>query len=198
MQGQLRQDVADTGQLGLFVFQLFLGLFPAGLIFGDAGRFFKDQTPILRLGAEQLVDLSLPDHAVAVLADAGIHQELLHILQTAAGSVDHVFAFAGPVKAAADDHLVVIDGKGPVLVAQKKSDLGKTKRLASFGTGKNNIFHAAAAQGLGALLAQYPAYCVRNIALAAAVGADDSRHTFSEFHPDLVRKGLEPHDLDRC
>ena len=58
-------------------------------------------------------------------------------------------------------------------------------------SGKDDVLHACAAQGLGALLAQYPAHRVADIAFSGAVGADDRRNAFIEDDLGPLGKRLE-------
>jgi len=53
---------------------------------------------------------------------------------------------------------------------------------------KNHVLHLAAAQGLGRLLAEHPADGVQNVALAAAVGPDNSGDSGVKFEGGAVRE----------
>ena len=81
-------------------------------------------------------------------------------------------------------------------VDQGQRDFGHAGGLAVAGAGEDNVFHASAAQGLGGLLAEHPRDGVGDVGLAAAVGADDGRHTVSvELEFGAVTKRLEPENL---
>ena len=56
---------------------------------------------------------------------------------------------------------------------------------------ENDILRARAAQVADVLLAEHPAHGIRDIALAAAVRADNRRDAVVEFNGNLVGKGLE-------
>ena len=71
------------------------------------------------------------------------------------------------------------------------NDLGKAQSLAAFGPRKYDILHAAAAKGLYALLAHYPADRVRNIALSRAVRAHYRGDPRVEIQINLVGEGLK-------
>ena len=82
-------------------------------------------------------------------------------------------------------------------VDEGERDLGHTGGLAVAGAGEDDVFHLDAAQGLGGLLTEHPGDGVRDVGLAAAVGADDRSDAFAgEVHFHAVGEGLEPEDLD--
>ncbi len=81
-------------------------------------------------------------------------------------------------------------------VDQGQRHFGHAGGLAVARAGEDDVFHAGAAQGLGRLLAQHPGDGVGNIRLAAAVGADDGRHTVPvELEFGAVAERLEPENL---
>ena len=61
---------------------------------------------------------------------------------------------------------------------------------------KDQVLHAVAAQGLGALLAQRPAHGLGDVALAAAIRAHDGRDAGEDLEGGALREGLEAVDDD--
>ena len=61
---------------------------------------------------------------------------------------------------------------------------------------EDQVLHLLAAQLLGALLAEHPADGVGDVALAAAVGADDGVDPGAEMHLGAVEEGLESVQLE--
>jgi len=59
---QHRLPVRGPRQVGLGGAQLGLGLFPARVQAGEAGRFVQQPAPLLRAGGDQGSHLPLPDH----------------------------------------------------------------------------------------------------------------------------------------
>ena len=57
----------------------------------------------------------------------------------------------------------------------QQRDFGEVARRAAGGAGEDDVFHAAAAQGLGAAFAHHPAQRFEQVRLAAAVGTDHAR-----------------------
>ncbi len=81
-------------------------------------------------------------------------------------------------------------------IDQRERDFGHTGGLAIARPGKDDIFHARAAQGLGRLLAEHPRDGVGDVRLAAAVGANNRRHTVPvELEFGAVAERLEPENL---
>ena len=70
------------------------------------------------------------------------------------------------------------------------------ERLAALGAVEDDVLHDAAAQRLGALLAEHPGHRLGEIALAAAVGADDGGDAAGELHGDRIDERLEAGDLE--
>ena len=68
------------------------------LYFVTPGGFFDQLPAIGRARAEDLADLSLLDDGVGLDAEAGVHQQVLHVAQAADLAVDQVFALAGSVQ----------------------------------------------------------------------------------------------------
>ena len=83
-----------------------------------------------------------------------------------------------------------------VAVVQGNGHIGKPLGLSHFGSRKDDILHAGAAQLLDALLAQHPADRIGHIALAAAVGAHDAGNAVMEFKYQLIGKGFKPLNLN--
>ena len=112
-------------------------------------------------------------------------------LQAAGRLVDEVLAFAGAEDAAGDGDLVELGAEDVLAVGEGDADLGHAQGLVGVGAVEDAVFHLRAAQRLGALLAENPADGVGDVALAAAVGADDGRHAGFEVEAGLVGKALE-------
>ena len=82
-------------------------------------------------------------------------------------------------------------------IDQRQRNLGHTGGLAVTRAGKDDVFHAGTAQRLGRLLAEHPGNGVGNIGLAAAIRADNRRHTVAmELEFSAIAKRLESEDLE--
>ena len=126
---QLAHDVRQPGQVVALALQLFQGLVLAVLVLDNAGRLVKEGPPVLGLVGQDPVDLALADDGVALLADAGVIEELVDIAQTADRPVEEVLALAAPVDPARHGHLPVIDGARPVRIVQCDGNISIAKRL---------------------------------------------------------------------
>ena len=80
--------------------------------------------------------------------------------------------------------------------AELQPDLGGRRRLARVAAAENQVLHAVAAQAAGALLAEHPRQRVDDVALAAAVRADNRRHALLEGQLRAVGKALETRDFE--
>ena len=95
----LEDDVVDACQVLLGGLELQLRGSPAGLVFRDPGCFFDQLAPIGRTRAEDLADFALLDDGVGLHADAGVHQQILHVLQSDDFAVDEVLALPRAIEA---------------------------------------------------------------------------------------------------
>ena len=86
-------------------------------------------------------------------------------------AVDEVFAFAGAIDAAGDLHFLGVGGQLAAAVVEGHGDFGQAEAAARGGAVEDDVGHFAAAQALGALLAENPADGVDDVALAGAVRA---------------------------
>ena len=79
-------------------------------------------------------------------------------------------------------------------LGEMQLDLGRADGPAAVAAREDHVLHALAAQALGALLAEDPRDGVDDVALAAAVGADDGGHPVVEHQVGPFGKALEPGD----
>ena len=99
----LEDDVVDAREVLLGGIELQLGGPAARLVLGDA-RGLLDQLPAVGgTRAEDQPDLALLDDRVGLGAEAGVHQELVDVLQAADLAVDQVLALARSIQP--PDHL---------------------------------------------------------------------------------------------
>src|ERR1019366_5963472 len=181
------QDVVDARQVLLGALQLGFGQTLPGLELGNPGRLFDHRAPVLRLGTQNLPDAPLLDDGVAFRAQAGAHEQVLDIAQAGGTAVDQVFAFPGTVQPARDGDVRVLR-RVPAFhrlklvhriflvqfrIHQRHGHVGHAERFAVARPREDHVFHAGPAQALGRLFAQHPTDGIADVALAAAVGADN-------------------------
>ena len=138
----------------------------------------------MRLGGEHVIQLVLIHHRVRARIRASSGEEVENVPQARDATVEQVFALARAVEPTAHRDLTPRHRQRS-LVRERQLDFGEAHRLARRGAVKDQVFHATAAQRFRALLAERPTHRLRDIALAAAVGADDSRDAGQDFHDDL-------------
>ncbi len=85
---------------------------------------------------------------------------------------------------------------GEVVVLEGEGDLREIIAGARFGAGEDDVFHAAAAQVLRALLAHAPANGVDDVRFPAAVRADDAHHLVVKIDHGAVDERLETDQLE--
>ena len=204
------QDVEHARQILFRAFELRFGQALAGFVFADAGGFFDDGAAVGWLVGKNLADAALLDDGVAFRAEAGAHEEILNVAQAGGFAVDQVFAFARAVEAAGDGDLgglvrmavsVGVGFRGAMRSASgsamRQGDLGHAERLAVAGAGEDDVFHAGAAQALGALLAEDPTDGVAEVGFSAAVRAHDGGDAGAvEAHFGAIVERLEALDID--
>ena len=271
----LEDDVVDAGQVLLRRLELELGRPPPRLVLGDAGRLLEQLPALGRARPQYLTDTPLLDYRVGFHAHARVHQEVLHVPQSADLPVDEVLALPGSVQApphldvAPDEGGIEIavvrlgrrqlrrghpqrrngprlrrrpadgtsiracvvapvaaaravhrTGRGTVAVAvgdpaciaarkcrrthgagqggQRGGDVGQPQphlggggRPARVAPAEDHVLHPLATQTPGALLTQDPRDGVDDVALAAAVRADDGRDAAVERELGALREALE-------
>ena len=184
-------DVADAHEVLLRVVELLQRLALARLVLRDTGRLLEECAALLRAAVQDVVDAVLPDDAHALVADARVGEQLVNVLDAAARAVEEHFALAAAVQAARDDDFGEIDGQRAVRVVEDKRNLGDAELFARRRAGENDVFGFCGAQVSDVLLAEHPADGVGDVALAAAVRADDGRDARVKLDDDLIGKRLE-------
>ena len=170
---QLGGEVGQPVEVGLHPVELAERLLLALAVLEDAGGLLDEGAAVLGAAGEDGVELALADDDVHLAADAGVAEQLLDVEQPHLVAVDLVLALAGAVHAAGDRHLGVLDRQRAVGVVDRERHLGAAEGGAAGGAGEDDVLHLAAAQALGALLAEDPGDGVDDVGLARPVGADD-------------------------
>ena len=164
---------------------------------GDTGGLLKDLPAVGALDGQNLVNAALPDDGVALPAQAGVHEQLVHVLQADGTAVDVVLALPRAVIPPGDHHLALLHREDVVGVVQHQGDLREALLSAHRRAAEDYVLHLAAPQGLGGLLPHDPADGVGDIRFPASVGAHNGGHVLPEGEYRLVRKGFEPLDFQR-
>ena len=174
------------------------GLLPA-LVFGDAGRLLDELPPIFRLRLDKGGDAVLLDEGVGPGADPRAHEEFPNVQEAARNLVDRVFALPIAEEATGDHHLAalrVIAGELLPIRREGHGDLGHPDGGGLLRAVEDHVVHLLPAEGLDPLLAHDPADRVGDVALAAAVGADDAADPGGEIDDDLLPEGFETGDFE--
>jgi hypothetical protein len=94
----LVDDVVHARQVLLRGFELQFSRSAAALVLRHPGRFFDQLPAVGWTGAQNLTDLALLDYGVGLHAEPGIHQEILHVAQTADLAIDQVLTLTGSIQ----------------------------------------------------------------------------------------------------
>jgi hypothetical protein len=192
----LGDDVVEPQEVGGRLLELDLGHVLPLLVAGDPRRLLDQLPPLLGLAGEDHPDLPLLDDRVGADAEPGVHQEVADVFQAHQLAVQPVLALAAAEDPAADGDPPLL-GRGDRGVGQERERrLRHPQRLPAVGAVEDDVLHGRAAEGFGALLAQDPGHGVREVALAAAVGADDGGDPAGELDGDRIDEGFEAGDLE--
>ena len=193
---KLCQNIVDPQEVVLLAGELFEGHVLASLELDNTDCLIKEFSAVLRLVAQDLVDLALPDDGITFLADTRIIEKLMDIPQAAGRAVHEVLCLAAPVDPSGHRNFLIICGKLVVGIVQRDRDIGISHRFSRFGPGKDDVLHRGASELFDLLLSQHPAHSVRYVALSAAVWAYDSRDAVMKVESDLVGKRFKALYLD--
>ena len=123
--------------------------------------------------AQDQIDLPLLHDRVSAPTHAGIHEQLVDVLEPAGRLVEQVFAFPIAKNAPGDAHFVPVDARAPPRIRRMSSKLPPSRAPPAVGAAENHVRHFPSAQRFGRLLAEHPAHRIENVRLAAAVGSDN-------------------------
>ena len=163
MKLQFRDLITDTQEVILGLHQFPLGFLLAVAVFGDTGGLLKNFPAVVAFEGENLVNAPLADVGVALPPQAGVHKQLVDVLEPGRLLVDIIFTITAAIIAAGNHHLVGIIGKRPVGIVQGQGCLGKAHGASLLGSAEDHILHLGTPEGFGALLAQNPQNGIGNI-----------------------------------
>ena len=196
LQLQLGDLVVDAHQVFLGALQLALRLLLAVAEFGDTGGLLEHLPALAGLDGQYLVDFALADDGITLPAHAGVHKQLVHVLEPAGLLVDVILALTAAVVPPGHRHFRLVPGGENVLgVVDDQRHLGKPHLAALLGTAEDDILHLGAPELAAVLLAHDPADGVGDIGLAGAVGAHDGGDVLAEVQHGFLREGLKSLDF---
>src|SRR5688572_25130534 len=166
---QLGEDVLQAGEVAVGRLEFPQRLLLALAMLEDAGSLLDEAPALFRRGAQDRVQLALPNDHVHLAPDAGVAEQLLDVEQAARRAIDGVLRAAIAEHRPRDGDLGVLDRERPVGVVDRQEDLGAAERGATGGTGEDDVFHLAAAKGFGPLLAHDPSEGIDDVGLAGSV-----------------------------
>jgi hypothetical protein len=192
----LVHDILDAHQVLAGGVELALGLVALLLVPGDPGCLLDEHPALVGLRGEDVVELLLVHHRVRPRVGAGAGEQVQDVAQARGRAVEEVLALPRPVEAPRHRDLAPRDAEGAV-VSEGQLHLGQAHGLARGRAVEDQVLHAVAAEGPGALLAQCPPHRVRQVGLAAAVRTDDSGNPRQDLHLGPLAERLEAVQHDR-
>ena len=190
----LLQHVVEPQEVFFRRAQAQFGLVPPGAEPGDAGRLFEDAAARLRLGGDDLADLSLPHHGGGARARRRIGEQELDVAGAGFASVDAVGGAGVPLDAACHfEHVRIVEGgrRPPVGIVEDEPDFGDVSRRPRPAAREDHVVHAGGAHVARGILAHHPTQGLDEIRLAAAVRPDDPRQPRLDDEIRLVDERLE-------
>ena len=191
LQLQFLDLVVDAEKVFLRLFQLPLRFLLPVTEAGDAGGLLKDLTPVGALVGNDLGDAALADDGIPVPAQAGVHEQVVDVLQTYLLPIDIILAVAAAVILAGEHDLAAVRIENMGGVIDDQADLGKALGPPLLGAAEDHVLHFAATEGLGALFAHDPEDGIGYIGLAGAVGPHDGGDILFKGEPGFIREGFE-------
>ncbi len=156
----LGRDLSETLEVGFGAVEFQFGLVAAAVQAGDTRGFFKDPPTVLRLGADQFRNLSLPDKGRGVRAGGGVGEQQLDVLAAHGAPVDAIAGACAAAQFTLDLKLVCaveLRRRCPLRVVEHEDYLGRLPRRTAVRAVEDQVVHLAAAHGLGRVGAHRPA-----------------------------------------
>ena len=179
--------------------ELELGLVPARVQAGDAGRLFEQGPPLCRLCADDVADPPLAHQCRAVCAGRGVREQNMHVPGADLVAVDGVGRTLATLDAAGYLDLGGIleaRRRGPVRIVEAERGFGDGVGRTAGGAAEDHVLHAAATHLARRGLAHHPAQRFDEVRLAAAVRADDPRQPALDMQLRRLDEGLEARDSE--
>ena len=194
---RLALDVEGPVKVVLRALQLELGAAAALAVLAEARCLLDQQAALARARVDDLLDPTLADHGVHLVAEVRIGERLDHVDQSAPSSVQPVLTLAATVEAPPDRDLGEVAAVAVAVVEDHLHLCVPARRLA-VAAREDHVLHRLAADGQRALLAHRPEDRVGDVGLAAAVGPDDDADARRKLQPGALGERLEPLDGDRA
>ncbi len=162
-------------------------------------RCFLDQrTPLLGLGRQHLLDPSLADDRVHLVAEAGVTEQLEHVRAAHGRAIDQVLPVAASMEPARDRELAVRQRPVAGGVVEDHLDLAVIGTVAPGRARKEDVFRLLGPEGARRQAPGRPDDGVGDVRFPRAVRPDDDGHPRLEAYLDRVRERLEAAQLDRA
>ncbi len=191
-------EIAGPLDLGRDARELQLGAMPPALELAEPCGLLDEQAPLVRLGAEDLLDPALADDRAHRAAETHVGEQLDDVGAAHGRAVEQVLALAAAVQPARDRDLAVRQlGERAVLVVEDELDLAEVAGRSARGPGEQHVVGLLGPELARAHAPRGPEDGVGDVRLPGAVRPDDDGDARLEAHLDRVGKRLEAAQLDR-
>ena len=164
-------------------------------VFADARRLLEHLPALAAFHGQDLVDLPLTNDGIALPAHAGVHEQLVDVLEPHGLAVDIVFRLPAAVIPAGNGHLALVPGEDVAGVVDDQRHLGKAHLIALFRAAEDHVLHFGAPELAAVLLAHDPQDGVGDVGLAGPVGPHDGGNVRAEIQDRFIGKALEALDF---
>ena len=158
----------------------------------DSGRFLDGLAPAQRIRVEQCIRMALPNQAEGALRQSIGCQQFPDLPQQDPLPVQLVFAVAVPISRAPNREFRGVGRQNVGCLVDADFHFRKIARRRTVEGAVDQVRGTLDAQGCGGLFPQDPCQPVHDIALAAAIGANQDRDPGREPDFRLAPEGFEP------
>ena len=191
-----RDEVVDAGQVGCRFLQTSLSAPLAVAIETHARRFLEQLASVVGSIGKQCVNHPRFDYHTGIGAESGAPNHVVDVTQAAGSAIEEIIAFAGATQSSRYHHFAERNVERTIVILEMQRDFSDVHGAPRGRSLEDHLFHLRAAQGPGALLAEYPAHGIGDVGFSAAVGAHYRGDTGLEHHFDAVSERLEPVNLE--
>ena len=124
-------------------------------------------------------------------ADTGVREKLLNIHETNSVVINLVLARTVTKHPTGYRDLAVVNWESTVAIVDRQGDFSTSKGCFGRSSGKDDVFHFAAAENLCPLLPHHPSERIEYIRLPGAVRTDNGTNSGFESESRCRSKGLE-------
>ena len=164
----------------------------------EPGCLLDQGAPLGRLRRQHLLDPTLPDDGVHLVAEACVAEQLEHVCATYRRPVDQVLALASAMKATGDRDLRIRQRPRTVGVVEQELHLAVIDTGTDSRASEEHVLRLLGPQSTRRKAPRCPDDRISDVRLAGAVRSDDDRDAWFETDIDRIGERLEAAQPDRA